>query len=128
MYDAQLEGHADGADVAALPAGYRNAAAPSAEQRGSASLQAALLLRMLDEIDYGLIVLGAEAQILHANQLARLELNAERFIRLRQDRLAPSSARHGARLEAALAKAGRGERSLVTLSGADGGLALSIVP
>jgi DNA-binding CsgD family transcriptional regulator len=129
MYDAQLDGHADCTDVAASPAGYDNAAASITSQRGTASLQAALLLRMLDEIDYGLIVLGAEAQILHANQLARLELNGERFIRLRQDRLAPSSARHGATLETALAKAGRGQRSLVTLSGgADGGLTLSIVP
>jgi hypothetical protein len=83
---------------------------------------------MLDEIDYGLMVLGADAQILHANQLARLELGGGRFIRLRQHKLAPSAARHGAKIEAALAKVGRGQRSLVTLGGTDRELALSFVP
>jgi DNA-binding CsgD family transcriptional regulator len=128
MYDAQSDRHTEFADGAGSTPAYGNAAAPTGGQRGAAALPAVLLLRMLDEIDYGLIVLGAEAQILHANQLARQELNGERFIRLRQDRLAPSSARHGAILEEALSKAGGGQRSLVTLSGADGGLALSIVP
>jgi len=128
MYDAQLDSHSDFAEAAAAPAGYRNAAAAIAGQRGSAALHATLLLSMLDEIDYGLVVLGADARILLANDPARLELGGERFVRRRQDRLTPSSARHGAKLEAALANVRRGQRSLVTFSGADGELALSFVP
>jgi DNA-binding NarL/FixJ family response regulator len=83
---------------------------------------------MLDEIDYGLVVLAADARILLANQLARLELGGERLVRRRQDRFGASSARHGAKIDAALANIRRGQRSLVTLSGTDGELALSFIP
>lgn len=128
MYDAQLDGHTDLADVAALPAAFSNAAASPAGQGGTAALQATLLVSMLDEIDYGLVVLDADARMLLANQLARQELGGERFVRLRQDKFAPSLARHASKLEAALGSARRGRRSLVTLGGADGELALSFVP
>jgi DNA-binding CsgD family transcriptional regulator len=83
---------------------------------------------MFDEIDYGLMVLGADAQILFANRAARLELGGEQFLRRRQDTLLPSAACHGAKIEAALEDARRDRRSLVTLSGADGELSLSFVP
>ena len=63
MYDAQLDSHSDFAEAAAAPAGYRNAAAAIAGQRGSAALHATLLLSMLDEIDYGLVVLGADGEL-----------------------------------------------------------------
>jgi len=126
MYDAQLDGYGNFGDTAASPAGFRDAAA--AGRRGTADLHTAVLVGMLDEIDYGLMVLGADAQILLANQLARLELGGERFVRRRQDRLAAGSARHGSKIEAALRNIQRGQRSLVTLSGSDGELALSFVP
>jgi DNA-binding NarL/FixJ family response regulator len=128
MYDAQLNGGADFADAAGLPAGFRNSAAFTADRRSSTGVQAALLVSMLDEIDYGLLVLGAGARILLANQLARLELGAERFVRRRQDKVVPSLARHGAQMEAALESVRRGQRSLVTLRCADAELALSFVP
>jgi DNA-binding CsgD family transcriptional regulator len=128
MYDAQLDGRGNFGDAAASPAGFGDLAAWPAVQREAAALQTAALVCMLDEIDYGLMVLGADAQILLANQAARLELDGERFVRRRQDRLAPSSARHGAKIDAALGDIQRGRRSLVTLSGAGGELALSFVP
>lgn len=128
MYDAQLDGYGNVEAVSASVAGFREMSALPAGTRVPAALQNALLVGMLDEIDYGLIVLGADAQILFANQLARLELGGERFVRRRQDRLAPSSARHGAKLEEALGNVVRGQRSLVTLSGPGGELALSFLP
>jgi len=128
MYDAQSDAYRSFGDAAASRAGFGEAVAATAAGRGAADLQTAVLLGMLDEIDYGLMVLGADARILLANQLARLELGGERFVRRRQDKLAASTARHGAKLEAALANIRRGQRSLVTLNGTDGELALSFVP
>lgn len=128
MYDAQLDVHADFTDVAAAPSGYSNAAASPAGPGAAAALHASLLVGMLDEIDYGLVVIGSDARILLANQLARMELGGERFVRRHQDKLAPSVARYGSKLEAALGGVRRGLRSLVTFSVADAELALSFVP
>lgn len=128
MYDAQLDGYGNSGDAAATHAGFAGSAASAADRTGGGDLQTAVLLGMLDEIDYGLMVVGADRQILLANQLARLELGGERCVRRRQDKLAASSARHGAKLEAALESVRRGQRSLVTLGGSDGELALSFVP
>ena len=128
MYDAQLDAYGNFGDAAASPADFGDSAASSTGHRGGGDLQTAVLLGMLDEIDYGLMVLGADAQILLANQLARLELGGERFVRRRQDKFAASSARHGSKIETALGNIRRGQRSLITLSGSDGELALSFVP
>jgi DNA-binding CsgD family transcriptional regulator len=118
MYDTQLESHANSEDAATSPS----------HREVSAVLHNAVLAGVLDEIDYGLLVLGASAQILFANQPARLELGGERFVRRRQDRLVPSASSHAAKIDAALANARRGQRGLVTLSGTDGELVLSFVP
>jgi DNA-binding CsgD family transcriptional regulator len=118
MYNAQMDSQADCADAAASPTGDRDALV----------LQTTVLVGMLDEIDYGLMVLGDDARIVLANQGARLELGGERFVRRRQDKLAASSPRHSSKIDAALANVWRGQRSLVTLDGSDGELALSFVP
>ena len=125
MFDAQFDAYADIEDGAATLSDFRDAAAPPP---GSHALQATLLVRMLDEIDYGLVVLGADGQIMLANHPAQLELGGERFVRRRRDRLAASAARHNAKIETALEDVRRGRRSLVTLAGSDGELALSFVP
>lgn len=128
MYDAQMDGHGSLDEAYASPAGLANALRASAGHGVGAGLQAGILVGLLDEIDYGLIVLGADARILFANQLARQELGGERFLRRRLGKLAASAARHGAKMDAALADIGRGRRSLVALSCSDGELALSFVP
>lgn len=119
MYDAQAGAYADAEDAAVLRS-HRGGA--------GADLKSTVFAGVLDEIDYGLLILGTDAQILFANQLARQELGGEQFVRRRQDRLASSSARHDSKIEAALGNVRRGLRSLVTLGGADGVLALSFVP
>jgi DNA-binding CsgD family transcriptional regulator len=118
MFDTQLERHDNSADAGASPL----------HREVSAALRNAVLAGVLEEIDYGLLVVGAGAQILVANQPAWLELGSERFVRRRQDRFASSAASHGAKIQIALANARRGQRSLVTLSGSDGELALSFAP
>ena len=128
MYDVQFDGHSGFETTSASPAGFGNAAAERGVRRPPAALQAGLLVNMLDEIDYGMMVLSADAQILHANQLARLELDGERFVRRRLGKLVSDCAHHGAKVEAALVNIRRGQRSLVTLSSSDGDISLSFVP
>lgn len=128
MYDAQLDGQAYFGDAPASRPDFGDATASPAGHRATGALQSALLVSVLDEIDYGLMVLGADAQILLANQLARQELSGERFLRRRQNRLVPSSARDGTKFGTALGNIRRGQRSLLTLTGTEGELALSFVP
>ncbi len=128
MYDGQMGGHGSFEQAYASPAGFGSALRTPSAKGGSGNLHAGMLMGLLDEIDYGLIVVDTDAKILHANQLARQELGVERFLRRRQDRLAASAARHGSKLDAAFANVRRGQRSLVALSGSDGELALSFVP
>lgn len=128
MYDAQPNGGADFADTAGLSTGFRDSAGFPAHRRGEAGLQAILLVSMLDEIDYGMAVVGADGRILLANELAQLEFGANRFVRRRQDRFTPSLAQHAAQMDIALENARRGQRSLLVLGDDDEHLALSIVP
>lgn len=120
MFDTQLERHTDHQ--------YEYAAALPRHRDETGVSQSAVLSRVLEEIDYGLLVLGAGARILFANQPARLELGGERFVRRRLDRLVPCAASHGAKIEAALANVRRGRRSQVTLGATDGELVLSFAP
>ena len=41
--------------------------------------------RVLEEIDYGLILVGPDGKVQHANHLARHELARARFLRTEQD-------------------------------------------
>lgn len=54
------------------------------------------LLGVLDEIDYGWLVLNQAAVILYANQLAQQELDDADFVTLRHSRLVTSSAANAA--------------------------------
>lgn len=128
MYDTLIDGRPGSGEGGASELGFEAGAAGGAAGGGTAVLRSAVLVSMLDEIDYGLVVLAADAQLLLANQLARRELSGESFVRLRQDKLVPSSAHHGPNIVAALENARRGLRSLVTLGGGGGELSLSFVP
>ena len=128
MYDAQFNNYADNVVEQASPSVHREASVAPASHATNRALHAELLVSMLDEIDYGLVVLDADGQILLANHPARLELGAERHVRQRGDRLAASAARYNAKIELALDEVGQGRRSLVTLSDREGELALSFVP
>ena len=128
MYDTLIDGRPGSGEGGASELGFEAGTAGGAAGGGTAVLRSAVLVSMLDEIDYGLVVLAADAQLLLANQLARRELSGESFVRLRQDKLVPSSAHHGPNIAAALENARRGLRSLVTLGGGGGELSLSFVP
>lgn len=83
---------------------------------------------MFDEIDYGLAVLGCDASIVLMNQLARDELEREKWVRQSGQRLTGCDAVSASRIDQALRAVQRDRRSLISLEAQDGCLALSFVP
>lgn len=76
------------------------------------------LLRVLDEVDYGIILLDGGGRIRHANHVARFELSRGVFLASGGDRLVIRDAAKGGELERAIALASAGRRQLVTLESA----------
>jgi DNA-binding NarL/FixJ family response regulator len=128
MCDTDMDGHTSFARATVSLAGSGDVASPAAARRRAEAMQAAVLMAIVDAIDYGLVVLGADARILITNQSARMELGRERFVKAQQDKLALSSVRHAPKLDAALGCIRRGQRSFIALKDADDELALSFVP
>ncbi|WP_298927425.1 LuxR C-terminal-related transcriptional regulator [uncultured Ramlibacter sp.] len=84
---------------------------------------------LLDELAYGMVVAGADGQVLHANQAARHELGRRRVLALQGAALHARTADDGRVLLEALAKAIEGKRSLITLTAAEGpGLMVAVLP
>lgn len=87
------------------------------------------LARMLDEIDYGMLLLADESTVLHANHVARRELDAEHPLQLLGTQLRVRHAADLAPLRSALADATRrGLRRLVTLGAGPQRVTLAVVP
>jgi DNA-binding CsgD family transcriptional regulator len=84
---------------------------------------------MLDEIDYGVLLLGRDAVVLHMNHAARCELDAQHPLQLIAGQLRAVTAEDAVRLQQAVQAAQmRGLRRLLML-GPDGHrLAVSVVP
>ena len=97
---------------------------------GPAASLAQLLACVLDEVDYGLLMLSADGLVVHANQAALGELASTTSLRLSGQRLASRTASEQRQLDAALAAArDQGRRTLLTIAaGGDGRVGLSIVP
>ena len=89
---------------------------------------AAMLLRMLDEIDYGVLVLDGHGQIQHTNHLARHELASARLVMVRGNALLGSTTEHSAMIQQGLDHACRGQRKLVLLEHNDQELSLAFIP
>jgi DNA-binding CsgD family transcriptional regulator len=76
----------------------------------------ALLGAVLDEIDYGVMVVDpSSASVLHANRLALDEVHVQRTLRVTEGRVEASDPATRQALEAALAAVRLGRRSLVRL-------------
>ncbi len=89
------------------------------------------LAASLDEIDYGMLLLDGEAQVLHVNHAARAELDAEHPLQVLGRELRARHPRDVAPLRAALdAAVRRGLRKLLALGGEGGAgtVAVSVVP
>lgn len=112
--------------------GNFNAAACSADERerlGSTSKGARWLMAALDEVDYGIVLLDAEAQVQHVNHTARAELDDTHPLQLVGTRLRAREPRAATQLQQALEGASRrGLRKLLTVGEGDAQISVSIVP
>ena len=97
---------------------------------GPASGLAQLLASVLDEVDYGLLMLSADGAVVHANQAARAELESTTSLKLSGQRLLSSSASEQRELDRALAAArDEGLQSMLMIAtGGHGRIGLSVVP
>ena len=86
------------------------------------------LTRMLDEIDYGMLLVGSGAQVLYSNHAARLELDGDHPLQLLGNSLHALRPHDVLPLQDALAAAQRGLRRLVTLGAGVHRVGVSVVP
>jgi DNA-binding CsgD family transcriptional regulator len=98
------------------------------ERRSSASQGSRWLSLMLDEIDYGMVLLGDSGQVLHVNHAARAELDGDHPLQLLGRELRARLTTDVAPLNDALQAAQRGLRRLITLGGRGSSLTLAVVP
>jgi DNA-binding CsgD family transcriptional regulator len=98
------------------------------ERRRSRSEPAAWLVPMLDEIDYGMLLVGDDAQVNFQNHAARQELDEHHPLQLRGRTLVAQRPQDVAPLYDALAAAQRGLRRLLTLGEGMYRVSLSVVP
>jgi len=107
----------------ALTAAYRGP-----ERRTASSLATRWLAQMLDEIDYGMLLLTEGALVMHVNRAARRKLDAGHPLQLLGGELRAREASDVARLHDALHGARRGLRRLLTLGAGDDRVCVAAVP
>ncbi len=88
------------------------------------------LWRVLDEIDYGLILVSADSTVRHANHLARYELARGQFLSMGKQQLqaSPDKPEITAELLRGIHGASRGRRHMLTLRHGDESLPVACVP
>ena len=122
MYEIS-KGLAGSPPTVAVMQGYRGP-----DRRAAGRDPAAWLTRMLDEIDYGMLLVTADAQVTYLNHAARLELDGHHPLQLSEHRLGAHSPPDVAPLYEALAGAQRGLRKLLTLGAGVQRVSISVVP
>ena len=90
--------------------------------------QVALLTRMLDEIDYGLLLVGSEGRLRYANQLGLRELAGEGALQLTHGHVRARAVVDQSTLGAALLDAARGRRRLFSVGAHVAPVTLAVVP
>jgi DNA-binding CsgD family transcriptional regulator len=100
----------------------------AAERRRRSSDAGPWMMRMLDEIDYGMLLVTPDAQVSYLNHAARLELDGQHPLQLLGSTLRAHRALDVAPLYDALAAAQRGLRKLVTLGEGGQRVCVSVVP
>lgn len=86
------------------------------------------LMRVFDEIDYGMLLIDAQGRILHANHLARHELANGRVIMSYGNSLLGSSAEFTSQIQQAMESSFRGQRKLLMMTVGDKELSLAFTP
>ena len=98
------------------------------ERRATGRDPASWLKRMLDEIDYGMLLVTADAQLSYLNHAAKLELDGDHPLQLLGRSLRAHRPQDAAPLYDALAAAQRGLRRLLTLGEGTHRACISVVP
>ena len=94
----------------------------------TSSLSEAHLLRVFDEIDYGMLLVDGRGRILHANHLARHELAQRQILRACSGSLVGSTTEHSERIQQALDAALRGQRRLVLMREGEHDISMAFTP
>lgn len=87
-----------------------------------------VLSMLIDVLAHGLVVVGERGQLVHANQIARVEINRGRMLCRLGDELQAVTPADNKALQTALSKAGTGKRSLINVTGGGLSLMLAVVP
>ena len=86
------------------------------------------MLRVIDEIDYGILVINAQGEIVQANHLARHELLTGHWLASVKNRLTGRSTVLCEQIEQGLQHACRGHRKLVFLADSRGDMPVAFIP
>jgi DNA-binding CsgD family transcriptional regulator len=86
------------------------------------------LVCVLDEIDYGIIIVDVNRYICHANHLARHEMRMQRALSDVGQTLCAADRNQSAQLSQAISNAGNGHRSMLNLGDAEHGISVVCVP
>ena len=87
-----------------------------------------LLMRILDEIDYGVMLVAASCNVRYANKMALRECLRLDGLRIHDQHVRARDARDQSNLVGAIERALRGRRSLVTLGREEPPQSLAVVP
>jgi DNA-binding CsgD family transcriptional regulator len=97
-------------------------------QAGTPGMDVSVLMRVLDEIDYGVMLVDANGAIRYANQLALREMLGNGPLRLASGQVHAVTSADQHALAAAIADALRGRRRLFTADCVNGALPVAVVP
>lgn len=109
-------------------AGWGNAAQASQAHADLPGLGFGHMLRVLDEIDYGILVIDARGQILQTNHLARHELLSGHMLMSPGNVLLGSTTELTRQIQQAIEHACRGQRRLVLLNSDTRELPVAFIP
>ncbi|HEX6707718.1 MAG TPA: helix-turn-helix transcriptional regulator [Albitalea sp.] len=101
---------------------------PAAWAAAAHAAQATLLMRMLDEIDYGLLLLGADGRLRYANQLGLRELAGDGPLQMLQGQVRARLVGDQSALHVALLDACRGRRRLFSVGAHAAAVTVAVVP
>jgi len=112
------------ATASGAPAGH----APAAQAERLFTAAPATLLRMFDEIDYGIALVTAQGVLRYANQLAMRTMTEGGPLRIGQGLVSAGATADQAQLRGALADAARGLRRLLHLGDGEHAASIAVVP
>lgn len=113
----------------ALPASFRVDAAERRWTTHRSGVTASLLAAMLDEVGHGVMLISSGLHLLHANHVARQDLDDEAHpLTIRGQSVGARSVIDGQELQRAVVSAGRGLRSVLMLGQGADKVSLAVVP